>query len=122
MSYGRMERLTGEVSGACPLPIPKWFELVSRRQKSDTQMGRSCGTLQWQDANVKVFQLAEGADKVQFILDGLRTVCDQLETCPGEKKNKGMWSVSVLTLGGNTQVQPKIWTFSCKQNKPAPSY
>lgn len=48
-------------------------------------MGRSGGTLQWQDANVKVFQLAEGADEVQLILDGLRTVCDQLETGPGKE-------------------------------------
>lgn len=49
-------------------------------------MERSCGTLQWQDVNAEIFQLAEGADEVQFILDGLRTVCDQLETCPGNLK------------------------------------
>lgn len=67
----------------------RWAGLVSRGQKLDTRMGRSCGTLQWQDANVKVFQLAEGADEVQFILDGMRTVCDQLETSPGKKKTQG---------------------------------
>lgn len=72
------------VGGAWPLPIPKCFDFASRRQKSDPRMKRACGTLQWQDANVKVFQMAEGADEVQFILDGQRTVCDQLETCPGK--------------------------------------
>lgn len=51
-------------------------------------MGRSGGTLQWQDANAKVFQLAEGADEVQLILDSLRTVCDQLETGPGKELKK----------------------------------
>lgn len=55
----------------------------------DARIGRSCSTLQWQDADVKVFQLAEGADEVQFILDGPRTVCDQLETCPGGMRTTG---------------------------------
>lgn len=86
-------------------------------QKLDTRMERSCSTLQWQDANVKVFQLAEGADEVQFILDGMRTVCDQLETSPGKKKkHKGMWLVSVIDpggeRGGNTQMQPKIYSLT----------
>lgn len=43
-------------------------------------------TLQWQDVDVEVLQLAEGADEVQFILDGHGTVCDQLETRPDENK------------------------------------
>lgn len=41
-------------------------------------------TLQGQNADVEVFQLAEGVDQVQFLLDGWRTVCDQLETPPDE--------------------------------------
>ncbi len=45
-------------------------------------------TLQWQDADAEVFQLAEGADEVQLVLDGRRTVCDQLETRPDEDNNQ----------------------------------
>lgn len=79
-------------------------------------MGRSGGTLQWQDANAKVFQLAEGANEVHLILDGLRTVCDQLETGPGQEfkkthTHKGMWLARVDSTG--IQMQPKMWTFSC---------
>lgn len=73
-------------------------------------MGRFGGTLQWQDANAKVFQLAEGADEVQLILDSLRTVCDQLETGPGKEflKNthRGMWLARVDSTG--IQMQPKM--------------
>lgn len=51
-------------------------------------------TLQGQNADVEVFQLAEGVDEVQFLLDGWRTVCDQLETPPDEDnkqlKQQGM--------------------------------
>lgn len=51
-------------------------------------------TLQGQNADVEVFQLAEGVDEVQFLLDGRRTVCDQLETPPDEDnkqlKQQGM--------------------------------
>ena len=41
-------------------------------------------TLEWQNADTEVFQLAEGTDEVQFVLDGHGTVCDQLETRPVE--------------------------------------
>lgn len=44
-------------------------------------------TLQWQDADTEVFQLTQGIDEVQFLLDGWRTVCDQLETRPDEDNN-----------------------------------
>lgn len=63
-------------------------------------------TLQWQDADTEVFQLAEGTDEVQFLLDGWRTVCDQLETCPDEdndwfkhRKHDYHYCTEVTTLG-----------------------
>lgn len=43
-----------------------------------------CHTLEWQNADPEVFQLAEGAYEVQFVLDDHGTVCDQLETRPVE--------------------------------------
>lgn len=42
--------------------------------------------MQWQDANTKVLQLAEGADEVQLVLDDLGTVGDQLEARPGRAR------------------------------------
>lgn len=47
-------------------------------------------TLQWQDAHAEVFQLAEGADEVKLVLDGPRTVSDQLETRPDKDNMAAM--------------------------------
>lgn len=108
----------GEVGGAWPLHAPKWPGLGLSLLRADTRTGRSHSTLQRQDADVEVFQLAEGADEVQFVLDGPRTVCDQLETCPGRKKKskerkQEMLLASVIdSREENTHMEPRSWTFS----------
>lgn len=54
-----------------------------------------CSTLQWQNANAKVSQLAEGTDEVQFFLDGRRTICDQLEARPDEDDTEKKKSIKL---------------------------
>lgn len=51
--------------------------------ETQLQMNGARRTLQWQDADAKVLQLAEGADEVQLVLDDPGTVGDQLEARPG---------------------------------------
>lgn len=46
-----------------------------------------CTTLQWEDANAKILQLAEGTDEIQFLLNGWKMVCDQLQARPDEDNN-----------------------------------